>query len=247
MYFKKAVACILILSFCLSGLNCASIPNNPLARVLVCGVAGAAVGYLIADNLKISNKNRNITTAVAAAAGIAFCEIIHKRMNKQKKVLEQKFPNAQVESVETEIKYGVLAVPGCKITFNEAKFAFFDKGKAELLPGGKDSLAILAAAIDREMLVRIGGHTDARGDDAMNQKLSEARANAVYDYLITKGITEAQLSVQGYGESKTLCAEDTDACHTKNRRVEIVIVPSQKLVASTELQAAQESGMVAKN
>lgn len=72
--------------------------------------------------------------------------------------------------------------------------------------------------------LRIEGHTDTDGSAEYNQKLSETRAKAVYDYLTAKGIDPARLEVVGLGESKPLDTSGTEAADEKNRRVEFHIV-----------------------
>jgi outer membrane protein OmpA-like peptidoglycan-associated protein len=71
--------------------------------------------------------------------------------------------------------------------------------------------------------VRVEGHTDARGNAAQNQSLSTLRANAVVTWLRGHQVT-ATLDAQGFGSSRALCAEDVDACHQRNRRVEFFIL-----------------------
>lgn len=71
--------------------------------------------------------------------------------------------------------------------------------------------------------VRIEGHTDSRGSDAGNLKLSDKRAAAVVAYLINKGVTADRLSSVGYGESKPLDPAETEEAWAKNRRVEFII------------------------
>jgi outer membrane protein OmpA-like peptidoglycan-associated protein len=74
--------------------------------------------------------------------------------------------------------------------------------------------------------VRIEGHTDSRGSDDYNQKLSERRANAVKDYLLKKGVDPERLEAVGYGEAKPIAPNSTDKGRDANRRVEFVIVGS---------------------
>jgi len=69
----------------------------------------------------------------------------------------------------------------------------------------------------------IEGHTDNRGTDAYNQKLSERRAAAVVDVLAKSGIDKGRLSSVGYGESRPIASNDTDEGRQKNRRVSIVV------------------------
>jgi outer membrane protein OmpA-like peptidoglycan-associated protein len=63
--------------------------------------------------------------------------------------------------------------------------------------------------------IELGAHTDSKGDDAYNQKLSEARAKTVVDYLISKGIDGSRLVAKGYGESSPV-AENSNADGTDN-------------------------------
>lgn len=69
--------------------------------------------------------------------------------------------------------------------------------------------------------VEVSGHTDSRGSDKYNMGLSLRRAEAVRDYLITKGISADRLTAKGYGESQPLESNDTDEGRFKNRRVEL--------------------------
>lgn len=72
-----------------------------------------------------------------------------------------------------------------------------------------------------EVRVEIGGHTDSQGDDAYNLKLSRARAGAVRDYLLAKGVPSSQMEAKGYGESKPIADNKTEGGRAVNRRVEL--------------------------
>ena len=81
-----------------------------------------------------------------------------------------------------------------------------------------------AAAImtnEQNLTGEIAGHTDSVGPEAYNQKLSEARANAVRDYFIRKGIAAERLRAVGYGESRPVAGNDTEEGRRQNRRVEL--------------------------
>lgn len=73
-------------------------------------------------------------------------------------------------------------------------------------------------------LVRVEGHTDWIGSDAYNQRLSEARANAVRNYLIQKGIDSARLEAVGYGESKPIADNNTVQGRARNRRTDFTVL-----------------------
>jgi len=76
---------------------------------------------------------------------------------------------------------------------------------------------------DASIRISISGHTDSRGTDAYNLKLSRDRANEVRDYLIGYGIDAARLDAAGYGESRPVASNDTDDGRELNRRVEFRI------------------------
>jgi len=90
-----------------------------------------------------------------------------------------------------------------------------------------DSIAILDQAVDvlnrnPSVRVELDGHTDAVGSDEYNQKLSERRAQIVYDYLTSHGVSSSQLSgVRGFGESKPIDTNDTKEGRARNRRTEL--------------------------
>ena len=71
---------------------------------------------------------------------------------------------------------------------------------------------------------RIEGHTDSVGSDQYNMELSQRRANAVKNYLISKGISAERLEAVGYGETRPIASNKTAAGRAKNRRVEIILI-----------------------
>jgi len=70
----------------------------------------------------------------------------------------------------------------------------------------------------------IEGHTDSRGRDAYNQKLSDERAASVLNYLIGKGISSSRLQSKGFGETQPIASNDTAAGRQENRRVQLSIL-----------------------
>jgi outer membrane protein OmpA-like peptidoglycan-associated protein len=111
----------------------------------------------------------------------------------------------------------------------------FVTGKAELLPIARDRLNQVAKSLkelDDDKLVSIEGFTDSRGADDMNMKLSQDRANAVKDYLISQGVKPEKVRSIGRGEANPVASNDTPEGRANNRRVEIVVQSSAQAAAS---------------
>ena len=101
--------------------------------------------------------------------------------------------------------------------------ALFDFDKSVVRPDGKKSIDAAIAklkGVDIEMVIATG-HTDSIGTDAYNQKLSERRAAAVKDYLVSKGMPAAKITTIGKGESQPVATNKTAEGRQKNRRVDI--------------------------
>lgn len=117
-----------------------------------------------------------------------------------------------------------------RITYNNKSFCLnnvlFETNKTELLSGSFGELNILVAQLKDKtsMQIEVRGHTDNVGDETQNQILSEGRAKAVYDYLITKGVDKNQISYKGFGSKNPKAKNDSEAGKKKNRRVEMVIL-----------------------
>lgn len=93
----------------------------------------------------------------------------------------------------------------------------------------RDAAEILAEAArilqdDPEVRVSVDGHTDARGTDDYNQRLSERRAEAVVDYLSRLGVSPSRLQPQGFGESRPVASNHTEEGRAQNRRVELNVI-----------------------
>lgn len=71
--------------------------------------------------------------------------------------------------------------------------------------------------------IRVEGHTDSVGDAVINTEFSRARAQSVTDALINRGVSSERLSTQGFGESRPIASNETEAGRRENRRVEIII------------------------
>ncbi|HCZ35478.1 MAG TPA: hypothetical protein DHV26_06070 [Cytophagales bacterium] len=72
--------------------------------------------------------------------------------------------------------------------------------------------------------IEISGHTDSRGSDTYNENLSQGRSQSVVDYLISQGIDSSRLEAHGYGESRPIDTNNTEAGMANNRRVEFTVL-----------------------
>jgi outer membrane protein OmpA-like peptidoglycan-associated protein len=101
----------------------------------------------------------------------------------------------------------------------------FDTGKTALKPGAKSTLSKIAKQLqtDPSLKISVEGHTDSVGGTATNQSLSEKRANAVRDYLVSAGISSDHITADGKGEESPIATNKTAAGRQQNRRVELVI------------------------
>jgi OmpA-OmpF porin, OOP family len=114
----------------------------------------------------------------------------------------------------------------------------FETAKATLLPESYPTLDVVGMVLSRwpQLRIEVGGHTDSRGANAYNQKLSEARAKSVLDYLTGKfpDLKPEQFTVKGYGESKPLVPNSNALNMAKNRRVEFKVLNKDVLKKEVE-------------
>ncbi len=102
---------------------------------------------------------------------------------------------------------------------------FFETGSAALLTSSDPELNKLLWTLRNNvgMKIEIRGHTDDVGEEGYNQQLSEARAKAVYDYLLSRGIETSRLRYKGFGESKPISDNSIPEGRKQNRRTEFLI------------------------
>jgi outer membrane protein OmpA-like peptidoglycan-associated protein len=122
----------------------------------------------------------------------------------------------------------------------------FETGKADLLPDSYPTLDAVGTLLLRwpQLQLEIGGHTDARGSNAANQKLSDARAKSVEAYLLQKfpGLKDAQFTTKGYGESTPIAPNTNDEGMARNRRVEFVVMNKDVLKKEIESRRLLRQG-----
>jgi len=117
------------------------------------------------------------------------------------------------------------------VVLNFAGDVLFEVNEAVISIGARDTLNRVAAFLrdnpDREIFV--GGHTDSTGEDSYNMALSQRRADAVANYLMSGGVAGNRVVARGFGESVPVASNDNAAGRQRNRRVVVVILnPGEK-------------------
>ncbi len=222
--------------------GCGGSLNNTKKGSMVGAGGGAALGTLI-GTLAAGHKGKGagIGAAVGAAVGAGAGALIGRKMDKAK-AAAQEVENAQVESVTDD--NGLQAV---KVTFDSG--ILFDTGSSTLSSNATASLAKFASTVlnaNRDMDVSIKGYTDNQGwknstaAESMqkNMDLSMLRANSVSTYLKQCGVNSAQItSVEGLGETNPVADNSTEIGRAQNRRVEVYLYASEKMIQEAQAQA----------
>lgn len=186
-------------------------------------VAGAAIGAMAGGG-----KGAAIGTAVGAGLGAGVGALIGRRMDKQKAELE-KIEGAQVETITDENDLQAI-----KVTFNDK--ILFATGKSDLSDASRSALGKFAASLAQspETDIAIYGHTDNTGSRAVNQKLSEERAQAVANYLIGQKVDPVRITTRGLAYDSPIADNSTEEGRAQNRRVEILITANDQMIQQAQ-------------
>ncbi len=130
-----------------------------------------------------------------------------------------------IEKEEGSFSYQITLKYEAPKTF-ELKGLQFDSGSANIKPASVGRVNNLYNAMKEipTLEIQIAGHTDNVGKPEENQKLSEARANAVKDYLVKKGIAANRISAKGFGDTEPVASNTTDKGRAENRRIAVNII-----------------------
>ncbi len=137
----------------------------------------------------------------------------------------ERFNVAQTQVYEI-IEKNILLTPAKVDVAFVVNNIYFDFDKATLRPESQNSLnnAIRWLNANPQVRIEVGGHTDSKGSDQYNIKLSQRRAQSVYTYLMQGGIVPSRLVAHGYGERMPIASNATDEGRQLNRRVEFKII-----------------------
>jgi outer membrane protein OmpA-like peptidoglycan-associated protein len=184
-------------------------------------LAGTAAA-LARSKGEVANQDNAIAAqnAQLAAGKVALKDEKTKREEAEKKAAQAMADLAKFASVKQEARGMVITLSGSVL---------FASAKSDLLPAAQLKLNEVANALIQEdplSKIVVEGHTDSQGAAAYNQDLSQRRAQAVRDYLVSRGIASDRVTAQGFGPTRSVADNKSPEGRADNRRVEIVIQPS---------------------
>ncbi len=188
--------------------------------------AGAAVGAGVGA-VAGGGRGAAIGAGIGAVLGGTAGAIIGNKMDKQAAELEQ-IEGAQVEKINEG--------EAIKVTFESG--ILFATNSSTLNTASRASLDKFATSLQNnpDTDVKIYGHTDSTGSDAINNPLSQRRAESVYNYLVSKGISGNRMASQGFGSTQPVADNSTVSGRAQNRRVEVYILPNAKMIKEAQEQ-----------
>lgn len=213
-----------------------SILSSRTTRIAALGLLSSAVLLAGCENMSERQKGTLIGAAVGAVGGAAIAKgtggkagtgavaggvvgavvgnVWSKRMEDKRKAMEAATKGTGVEVTRTQDNQLQVNVPSD---------ISFDVGRANLRPELMPVLDKFAAGLSPSMQVRVVGHTDSTGSDAINEPLSVNRANSVRDYLAARGVAASRVATEGRGARQPIADNGSDAGRARNRRVEIFL------------------------
>jgi outer membrane protein OmpA-like peptidoglycan-associated protein len=178
-------------------------------------VTGAALGAVVADK---SGKG----AAIGAVGGALVGGLIGNYMEQQRRDFEK--------VLAPEISAGVIRVeklPDDRLLVGMTGETAFEVDSDQIKPGFYSTLDKIAGVVNQygKTQLAIAGYTDSTGSASYNQELSQRRADAVENYLLSDNVYPARMSATGYGKSQPIASNDTEEGRRRNRRVDITIIP----------------------
>lgn len=193
--------------------SCATMQTNQERGTAVGAGTGAAVGAILGQVIGGNTESTLIGAGIGAALGGLTGNQVGKYMDLQEQELRNAIAASESASIQRE--QDIL-----RATFKED--AYFDYDSSRLKSGAYPELERISKILIKypQSRIEVAGHTDAKGSEEYNQRLSEQRAQVVANQLIHNGVSAQRIMAVGYGESRPISSNDA-----MNRRVEILIKP----------------------
>ena len=218
MVTKKTFLAVVVASTALAG--CANMSETQQRTAVGTGV-GAVVGAALGSAVGGSGGATRTGAVLGAAAGGIGTYVWSKRMEDQKKAMEQATAGTGV---------GVSQTADNQLKLNIPSDISFDTGRADIKSNFQPILDRFAQTLNANAgtTVRIVGHTDSTGSDAVNDPLSVNRAANTRQYLAARGVDPARISIDGRGSREPIADNATAAGKARNRRVEIFVAEAPR-------------------
>lgn len=226
---KSRIFTIAALSLCLVGSAGCSSMTNMGKGALIGGGGGAGLGAGLGALIG-GGKGAGIGAAIGAAVGAGAGTLIGRKMDQQKKQLEQELADkAAVETVTDQ--NGLEAI---KVTFNSG--ILFPTNGTTLNTSERQTLSGFASNLinNPETNVQIFGYTDNTGSMAVNERVSTGRADAVRTFLVNSGVASSRITAEGIPMADYVASNDTPEGRAQNRRVEIYISANKQMIQQAE-------------
>lgn len=204
--------------------------NNKQKGAVIGTAGGAILGAIIGNNVG-KGGNGELGAVIGGVVGGTAGVLIGNKMDKQAQKIEEEIPGAQVERVDD----------GIVVTFDENSGVYFATNKFDINSKSQESLNKLVGVFKEypDTNILVVGHTDSVGTEDYNMTLSKNRAYAVTNYLIGKGLSSGRFTTNWFGESQPMHDNSTATGRAKNRRVNIAILPSQKMIDDAKAQSGE--------
>lgn len=178
---------------------------------------GAAVGAVLGIATSDDKKDRKSRALKGAGIGALAGGGVGYYMDVQEAKLRQRLENTGVSVTRS----------GDNIILNMPSNITFEVDKSYVKPSFVDTLDSVSLVLNEytSTMIEVAGHTDSTGSDAYNQRLSQERAEAVRQVLVSQGVQAVRIDTVGYGESRPIASNGTSAGRQQNRRVELTLLP----------------------
>ena len=232
-FFKQTALIALAFTLVISLGSCEATrnANNKQKGAVIGATGGAILGAILGNNIG-KGGNGELGAVIGGVVGGGAGVLIGSKMDKQAQKIESEIPGAQVERVDD----------GIVVTFDENSGVYFDTAKYNVNTASQSILDKLANVLVEypDTNVLVVGHTDSVGADAMNMTLSKNRATSVTNYFVqTKGLSAGRFTTNWYGEDAPIADNTTAEGRAKNRRVNLAIVPNEKMKNDAKKEAGE--------
>ncbi len=220
MRFSRTMTALAVSGALVATSGCTTNPetgNRVISKTAIGGLGGLVAGYLAGDVLG----GRNDRTAKILGAGIGAIggAAVGNYMDRQEAELRRDTAGTGVDVIRQ----------GDDIVLRMPSGITFDINRSDVKPQFQSTLNEVASTLGtyQQTYIDVLGHTDSTGNDAINQPLSERRAQAVANYLSSRGVNYARIGTRGFGATQPIADNGSEYGRAQNRRVEIKVVPFQ--------------------